>query len=70
MRSNLQFLRVIYGKLLMLYPKIYREEYGEELQVVFGLSVEEATKMGGSEVERLILRELVSLPKAVVLEYL
>ena len=70
MNSGWQSLRLIYGKCLMLYPKIYREEYGEELQAVFGLSIEEAIKKGEFEIERSTLRELVSLPQAVVLEYL
>jgi hypothetical protein len=55
---------------LNLFPKEYREEYGEELQAVFGLSIEEAATKGGFEVERLVLRELVSLPKAIVLEHI
>jgi hypothetical protein len=54
----------------MLYPQTFREEYGQELQSVFDLSVEEASIRGGFEVERLILRELVSLPEAVFLEHL
>ena len=70
MNSGWQSLRLIYGKWLMLYPKIYREEYCEELQAVFGLSIEEAIKKGEFEIERSTLRELVSLPQAVVLEYL
>jgi len=54
----------------MLYPKAFQEEYGEELQFVFDLSVDEAATKGGFELEGLILRELVSLPKAVFLEHL
>jgi hypothetical protein len=54
----------------MLYPKAFREEYGEELQSVFDLSVDGAATKGGFELEGLILRELVSLPKAVFLEHL
>jgi hypothetical protein len=54
----------------MLYPQTFREEYGQELQSVFDLSVEEASEKGGLEVEKLVWRELVSLPKAVFLEHL
>ena len=70
MKSNLGFLYKLYAGLLILYPKTFREEYGEELQSVFDLSVEEAATEGGFELERLILRELLSLPKAVFLEHL
>jgi hypothetical protein len=45
-------------------------EYGEELQTVFDLSLDAAIAMGGLQVERLILREFASLPKAILLEYL
>ena len=70
MRRDLQLLRHLYGMCLNLFPKKYREEYGEELQVVFGLSIEETTTKSGFEVGRLMLREFASLPKAAVLEHL
>jgi hypothetical protein len=70
MRRHFQFLYRLYGLSLNFFPKKYREEYGEELQMVFGLSIEEAATKGGFEVERLVLRELVSLPKAIVLEHI
>jgi hypothetical protein len=69
-RSILGLLHKVYAGLLMLYPKAFREEYGEELQFVFDLSMDEAATKGGFELEGLILRELVSLPKAVFLEHL
>ena len=70
MRSALRFLHGLYGTLLKLYPKTFREVYGGELQSVFDLAAEEAAIQGGFEVWKLILRELVSMPKAVVLEHL
>lgn len=70
MRSNLQFLRRFYDLLLSLYPKGYWEEYGSELQTVFDLSLNEAASSSGFEAGRLILRELISLPKAVIHEHL
>ena len=70
MKVNLPFLRRFYHWCLALYPRKYREEYGEELQSVFDLSVKEALRKGGFEVERLVLRELISLPKAIVYEHL
>jgi hypothetical protein len=66
----MEFIRRVYSSLLLLFPGEYREEFGEELQIVFELSLQEAAIQGGFEVGRLIVRELVSLPKAVFLEYL
>jgi len=66
----MQLIRRIYGLLLLLFPIEYRAEYGEELQSVFDLSVEEAARKSRFEVGRLVVRELVSLPKAVFLEHL
>ena len=70
MRKDLQFLCRLYGLSLHLFPKEYLDEYGAEIQSVFRLSIEEAARKGGLEAERLFLREMVSLPKAVVLEHL
>jgi len=60
----------LYALLLNLFPRSYREEYGDELQAVFNLSLNDAMKLGRAEVVRVILRELIGLPKAVVLEHL
>lgn len=60
----------IYTLLLRLFPRSYRQEYGEELQAVFDLSVEDAATKSRFEVGRLVVRELVSLPKAAFLEHL
>jgi hypothetical protein len=69
-RSDLGLLHKLYAGLLMLYPKAFREDYGQELQSVFDLSVEDAAEKGGLEVEKLVLHELFSLPKAVFLAHL
>ena len=65
-----QFLRDCYGLLLKLYPKTYREEYGDELQAVFNLSLGEALKMGRINLASLLLRELTGLPRAILYEHL
>ena len=70
MKRNLQLLSWLYRLSLNLFPAKYREEYGEELQVVFDSSIEDAATKGKLELERLVLRELVSLPKAILLEHL
>ncbi|MFL7871167.1 MAG: hypothetical protein AB8I58_20225 [Anaerolineales bacterium] len=63
-------MRGFYALLLYLYPRRYREEYGEELQAVFNSLFEGALKVGRLEVIKLVLHEFFSLPKAVLLEHL
>ncbi len=70
MKPELRFLCHLYTRLLILYPKVFREEYSEELQSVFELSLEEAATKSAFEVGRLVVREFVNLPKAVILEHL
>jgi hypothetical protein len=69
-RRYLQVLGRFYDLLLNLFPGKYREEYGEELRVVFNLALDEALKKGKLEAASVVLRELVSLPKAIILAYL
>lgn len=70
MKRRLQFLHGVYGFLLRLYPKSYRDEYGEELQIIFQLSLEEAATKSGFEVAGVVLREWVNLPMAIVHEHI
>ena len=63
-------MRGLYSLVLHLFPKAYREEYGDELQTVFNLSFDDAMKIGWLEVAGVILRELMSLPKAILYEHL
>jgi hypothetical protein len=64
----MQFFRKFHYLLLNLYPKTYREEYGEELHTVFNLSLNDA--VGWVEVFKVILHELVDLPIAIIHEHL
>ena len=66
----MEFLRGFYRMSLRLYPKNYREEYAEELHTVFDLSLEDALGSGRMEFIVTFLRELLSLPKAIVREHL
>jgi hypothetical protein len=66
----MRFLRRLYGLLLTLYPRKYRDEYGKELQDVFNLSVDDALEKGTREVTGVILRELIALPGAILYEHL
>jgi hypothetical protein len=65
----MRFFRWLYGLLLNLFPRTYREEYGDELQAVFNLSLDDAMKIGGMEVAGVILCELIGLPTAILYEH-
>jgi len=66
----MQLLRKFHRLLLNLYPKKYREEYGDEVHLVFNLSLDDALGRGGMELAGAILIEFVSLPKAIIHEHL
>lgn len=63
-------MRGLYSLLLHLFPKAYREEYGDELKDVFNSSLDDAIKIGWLEAAIVISRELIGLPKAILYEYL
>jgi len=63
-------VKSLYSLLLHLFPKAYREEYGDELLAVFDLSLDDAMQEGKLEVMRVMLRELISLPAAIINEHL
>lgn len=55
---------------MYLFPKMHREEYGEELQSVFNLLLEDAMQIGWLEVTGVVLREMIGLPKAILFEHM
>lgn len=59
-------MKRFYSLLLYLFPRAYREEYGDELQAVFGLSLDDALARGSFEFLGVILRELRGLPYAAL----
>jgi len=63
-------VRRFYSILLYLFPRTYREEYGDELWAVFNLSLDDAWKAGRLETLGLTLRELSGLPGAILYELL
>jgi hypothetical protein len=63
-------VRSFYSLFLNLFPRAYRDEYGEELQAVFNLSLDDAMKIGWVDVTGVVLRELIGLPKAILYEHL
>lgn len=66
----MSFLRRYFVLLLILFPKAYRDEYGDELQAVFNLSLDAAMKIGGLRVASVVLHELIDLPLAIINEHL
>lgn len=70
MKVGLQFLVRLHGWLLNLYPHGYREEYGEELLIVFNLSLVDAAKNGAWEIFKVAINEFLSLPAAILQEHL
>lgn len=69
MKRSTYILMRIYTRLLSLYPQQYRTEYGEELQAVFSLLVNQAAQRGRFSVVRLGWREMRDMPGAVIREY-
>jgi hypothetical protein len=59
-----------YACLLNLFPRGYRTEYGEELQSVFRLVMEDADFKGGLSVLRMGLHELRDFPSTIVREHI
>jgi hypothetical protein len=66
----MQFICRLYGLFLKLFPRTYREEYGDELQAVFNLMLEDAARQNGLEFAGVVLQEFFSLPKAIIHEHL
>lgn len=63
-------MKNFYALLLSLFPKVYRDEYGDELQAVFNLSLDDARRGGWVKAAGVILRELMGLPQAIIHEHL
>ncbi|MEW6285086.1 MAG: hypothetical protein AB1509_02565 [Chloroflexota bacterium] len=59
-------MKDLYAWLLYLFPRTYREEYGEELQAVFNSSMDDALATGIFEALSVLLRELKGLPYAAL----
>lgn len=60
----------VYSKLLLLYPRSFRNEFGEEMQIVFRDSVNEAGKDGILSLVIVCMREMLNLPGSVLREFL
>jgi len=62
-------LTKFYSKLLLLYPGSFRDEFAEEMQVVFRDSVNEAVEEGIPVLMLICLRELGGLPVNILREF-
>jgi len=60
-------LTSLYSKLLLLYPRSFRDEFADEMQVVFSDSVNEASEGGIFSLTIVCLREAVGLPFNILL---
>jgi hypothetical protein len=69
MKRTIGALARLYGRLLHLYPRAYRQEYDGEMQSVFELAADEAGRRGMLSLLNLCLRELRDLPGAIVHEH-
>jgi hypothetical protein len=69
MNVVMTFLIYLYSKLLFLYPRRFRNEFAEEMQVVFRDSLDEAFRDGILPLAMLCLRELVGLPFNILREF-
>lgn len=70
MSPGTQMTLRIYTHLLRLYPRQFRETFIDEMQVVFAMALQDATKRGGFHVARILYRELVDLPVAVISQHI
>ena len=70
MKRYAQLLTSLYARLLALYPRRYRGEYGDELQTVFGSAAEEAAEDGLASLLRFSLHELHDLPSAALRQHM
>lgn len=67
--NRTEWLLTAYRGLLCLYPPVYRTRFAEEMAAVFAEALEEAAAKGEGAIGRLVLRELVDLPRALWHEY-
>jgi hypothetical protein len=69
MRRTLRTLAWLYERALRLYPRAYRQEYGDEMRSVLRLSAGAAARRGRLSLVRFGLRELRDLPGAILHEH-
>ncbi len=70
MTTRFQGVSKIYGLLLGLFPREFQWQFKAEMEEVFTVSLEEASKMGGALVVQACFFELLDLPVNLVVEHL
>lgn len=65
----MNWITTFYGLLLRLYPRSFREAYGEEMQAVYADSLHEARRSGGLALGAFALREIFDLPASLAREH-
>lgn len=69
MKNIFDTLTTLYARLLRLYPRRFRDEFAEEMQIVFQDSVKEAVVNGMLSMIFICVRELGGLPLNVLREF-
>ena len=64
-----QIATKIYGHVLKLYPATFRADFGEEMQTVFRMALEEAAQAGDGTLLAIIGREIHDLPSSIIWEH-
>jgi hypothetical protein len=70
MNTFLRYISSFYSQILHLYPRSFRDEFAEEMQVVFRDSLNEAVRDGILSLALVCLRELGGLPIHILREFL
>jgi hypothetical protein len=70
MMALIQGVSKVYSMLLRLFPRDFQNEFKEEMEDVFTVSLEEASKTGAALVIRACFFELFDLPVNLVVEHL
>jgi hypothetical protein len=65
-----KFVIRLYAILLRLYPRQFRDEFGDEMQSIFTEALTEAAQRGHLVLIQTCVRELLNLPGAILREYL
>lgn len=69
MTRTIPLVTRVYALLLRLYPREFRDEFGDEMQTVFADAVQEAVRTGTFALARLCWREWRELPVNSALEH-
>ncbi len=70
MNTILRCISAFYFQTLHLYPRSFRDEFAEEMKIVFRDSIHEAGTEGSLSLVRFCLRELSGLPVSILREFL